>query len=145
MSDPTDHKTASKAAAAAVIAATSEEVLVDAFDRVDNAIDAWHLNTVDEVDENDSDDFDDDGAPAELDGTFLTGIGLEEQRRGRRRHSEEVVVSEPPPQQPAEPERPSWEDVEDPTERLALALGLDPRQLSVFTGKLTSDRCADVP
>jgi hypothetical protein len=35
------------------------------------------------------------------------------------------------------PSRP--QDVEDPTERLALALGLDPRRLAVHTGVPTTD------
>ncbi len=36
-------------------------------------------------------------------------------------------------------QREAWEDVEDPTERLALALGLDPRRLAIYTGKPTQD------
>eukprot|EP00967_Tisochrysis_lutea_P011479 scaffold12943_cov24-Tisochrysis_lutea.AAC.1 len=32
-----------------------------------------------------------------------------------------------------------WEDVSDPTERLALALGLDPSQLAIHTGIPTTD------
>ncbi len=43
------------------------------------------------------------------------------------------------PAAPSAPERPQWEDVEDPTERLALALGLDPRRLAVYTGRPTQD------
>ena len=79
-------------------------------------------------------------APAEPDMTFLTGIGIEEQRGGRgRREPAEAELPEPSAAASV-PEQPSWEDVEDPTERLALALGIDPRQLSIHTGKLTSDR-----
>ena len=101
-------------------------------------MDAWHLNTVDEEDEEDRDD----GMthPAEPDMTFLTGVGIEEARvRGARRPppepSDEVVE-----EATAAPDRPAWEDVEDPTERLALALGLDPLQLAIHTGKMTMDR-----
>lgn len=39
----------------------------------------------------------------------------------------------------SEAEAPDWQDVEDPTERLALALGLDPRRLAIYTGLPTTD------
>ncbi|GAX84639.1 hypothetical protein CEUSTIGMA_g12060.t1 [Chlamydomonas eustigma] len=121
--EPLDPKAAAKAAAAAAaVAATSDEVLIDAFDRLDTAIDTWQLNTVDEADE-------DDGA-VEPDHTFLTGIGLVEQ----------LEAPLPEPREPSGSKRPTWEDVEDPTERLALALGLNPNLLAVHTGKPTNDR-----
>lgn len=63
-----DAKAITKAAGEAAIAATSEDALVEAFDRVDNAIDAWQLNTVDEEEEEEE-----DTGPMEEDGTFLTG------------------------------------------------------------------------
>ena len=34
--------------------------------------------------------------------------------------------------------------MQDPTERLALALGLQPRQLAVYTGKLTTESMGSV-
>ena len=37
------------------------------------------------------------------------------------------------------PDKAVWEDIEDPTERLALALGLDPKRLAVYTGLPTTD------
>jgi hypothetical protein len=34
--------------------------------------------------------------------------------------------------------------VQDPTERLALALGLEPRRLAIYTGELTTDSMGSV-
>lgn len=68
------------------------------------------------------------------------GVGIEERHKKQRPKKEESDKPVPAP----EIERPLWEDVTDPTERLALALGLDPRQLAIHTGRLTTDRCVAV-
>ena len=140
--EPPTPKATSKAAAAAAIAAAGDEAVANTFDRLDSAIDAWHLNTVDEDDE--FDDEEEEEEEAEPDMTFLTGVGIEE-AVARRRRGQPAEEAEAPPAAAPAPERPSWEDVEDPTERLALALGLDPRQLAVHSGKMTADRWAALP
>eukprot|EP00798_Chlamydomonas_sp_ICE-L_P016386 gene16386-22588_t len=130
-----DHQAAGRDAAAAAVAAAPDEALVDAFERIDGAIDAWALNTVEEEGE----EGEEDDGPVEDDYTFLTGVGISE----KVKHSkQEAAPEEAPP--PTTAPRPVWEDVEDPTERLALALGLDPRRLSIYTGKLTIDSVGSI-
>jgi hypothetical protein len=69
---------------------------------------------------------------------MITGVGITEARRkGGKEEEEQEPQEQPPPEQ--EPSGPAWQDVEDPTERLALALGLDPRCLAIYTGIPTTD------
>jgi hypothetical protein len=134
---------AKQAANEALVAGTDVEQVADAFERVDGAIDAWQLNTVDEEEEGEESGGEGD---AGADGTFLTGIGLEEKRRRKNKAEEEEPAPAPPPEpaEPKAPERELWEDVDDPTERLALALGLDPRHLAMHTGRHTVDAAGSV-
>lgn len=69
------------------------------------------------------------------------GIITEVSRGGDEEGVEGQEGAGEPPQgaQPPPPAPPVWADVEDPTERLALALGLDPRRLAVYTGEPTND------
>ncbi|GFR50094.1 hypothetical protein Agub_g12239 [Astrephomene gubernaculifera] len=153
--------TLAAAAAAAITAAAAPERVTEAFDRMDATIEQWRLNTVMEEDEEEEDeDYGDEGGE---DRTFLTGIGIQERRRrGGRPDSAtdpgedglETVVEDA--EQEAElddnsshrgsgarveasDDRPLWESITDPTERLAVALGLDPLVLPMHTGALTSD------
>uniref|UniRef100_A0A7S3QSP4 Uncharacterized protein n=1 Tax=Dunaliella tertiolecta TaxID=3047 RepID=A0A7S3QSP4_DUNTE len=138
--EPLGRQDATKAATlAAVTAAVPEEAVTEVFDRADAAIEVWQLNTVPEEEEGEDESEDD-----EPDGTFLTGVGI----------TEKAPKAIPPMEDPEMPEHgqaPSeasshslWEDVSDPTERLALALGLDPSQLAIHTGIPTTDATGSV-
>jgi len=142
ISEPLDPRTAAKAAAMNTVAAVPEEAVTEAFERVEGTIEAWQLNTVDEGDEVEGEEEEEDGEPVE-DMTFLTGVGIQEKLhkpRGPRAAQEEEGPAPPA----SEEGRPPWEEVEDPTERLALALGLDPRRLAIYTGQLTTDSLGSI-
>lgn len=115
----------------------------EAFDRADAAIEAWQLNTVPEEDEGEEEEEEEDGGEAEPDNTFLTGVGITEPRRkgGKGEAEEEGAGADAAGagEGSAGGARAVWRDVADPTERLALALGLDPRRLAIYTGLPTAD------
>ncbi|KAG2482469.1 hypothetical protein HYH03_018603 [Edaphochlamys debaryana] len=142
------------AAAAVITAAAAPERVAEAFERTEQTIEQWRLNTVVEEDE----EAEEEDGEAPEDHTFLTGVGIAERRRrgsaqapGEDEAGEEVEgeegdeagserpPSEPAPVAPSAESTPLWESITDPTERLAVALGLDPRSLPMHSGALTSD------
>ncbi|MEW5307179.1 MAG: hypothetical protein WDW36_009587 [Sanguina aurantia] len=141
-------KAMSKAAAlasasAAAIASTPQQTVTEVFERTDAAIEAWRLNTVQEEDEEGE-----GSGPGDDDNTFLTGVGISE-RSGRDGSSSSSTIGAEGAEVASETAdtsggRPLWADVGDPTERLALALGLDPHRLTIYSGQITTDALASV-
>ncbi|KAL6761052.1 hypothetical protein V8C86DRAFT_967616 [Haematococcus lacustris] len=126
-------KSAERAATLATVLAVPEEAVSNAFERTAATIEAWQLNSVPEEEEEEEEE--EDCTPVE-DNTFLTGVGITESHKPSRGKATQEVL------EAADDDRPEWEDVTDPTERLALALGLDPRRLAINTGIATSDAAA---
>ncbi len=108
--------------------------------------------------EEEGEEEDDEQGPVE-DNTFLTGVGIQERRRRRQPGEalEEGEEGEEAPSEPAAEPTPStamasepsdgaplWESIADPTERLAVALGLDPLLLPLHTHALTADSAGAV-
>ena len=60
------------------------------------------------------------------------GVGITEK-------TSRVVEEVPDKDESGAASRPVWEDIGDPTERLALALDLDLSRLAIYTGQLTTD------
>ncbi|GIL92741.1 hypothetical protein Vretifemale_20235 [Volvox reticuliferus] len=153
--------TLAAAAATAITVAAAPERVTEAYDRLDATIEQWRLNTVMEEDEEEDED---EGVEEGDDRTFLTGVGIQERRRknitattinsGASADADPMLdtVAEAPAEGQddaaaaaadtgvaAAEERPLWESITDPTERLAVALGLDPLSLPIHTGALTVD------
>ena len=156
---PLDARTANMLAINAASGAT-EGAVDEAFERLDDAIESWKLGTVAEGEEEEEEEGEEEEEEEEaaMDSTFLTGVGIEE-KKSKRKAGGKFEVNEPPSaefdgdeevesssfvESKVIDDRPLWADIEDPTERLALALGLDPSRLAVHTGRLTSDSMATV-
>jgi hypothetical protein len=80
---------------------------------------------------------------AYVDRTFMTAVGIvqedeEEEEQGEDHGPGGAGAGAAP----GPPLRAAWRDVEDPTERLALSLGLDPCLLPLHTRALTGDSLA---
>ncbi|GIL68627.1 hypothetical protein Vafri_21871 [Volvox africanus] len=152
--------TLATAAATVITAAAAPERVTEAYDRLDATIEQWRLNTVMEEDEEEDEE---EAVEVGDDRTFLTGVGIQERRRknstattinsGASADADPMLdtVAEAPADGQddaattatdtgaAAEERPLWESITDPTERLAVALGLDPLSLPMHTGTLTVD------
>ncbi|GLI67741.1 hypothetical protein VaNZ11_011994 [Volvox africanus] len=153
--------TLATAAATVITAAAAPERVTEAYDRLDATIEQWRLNTVMEEDEEEDEE---EAVEVGDDRTFLTGVGIQERRRknstattinsGASADADPMLdtVAEAPAEGQddaaatatetgvaAAEERPLWESITDPTERLAVALGLDPLSLPMHTGALTVD------
>eukprot|EP00803_Ostreobium_quekettii_P006543 evm.model.scf_589.2 EVM.evm.TU.scf_589.2 scf_589:3095-8437(-) len=124
--------------AASIMPQVTPQAVVAAFQRVEAEIECWRGSDVlagcgDDRRPPDGDKEDDDCE----DRTFITGIGLAEPRNENRAKCATPGESETAQAWP-------WSDINDPTIRSAVALGLDPARLPVFTGALTANSAGAV-